>query len=179
MKTRTSLELENIKTSWYITEDGIVCWNRNAKKGICAGDQVGLSKMKSGHLSCCLTTNKKANCYSIGQVAWFLHNNEWPSNEIDHIDNNPTNNTKANLRLANRAEQCTNRIAGVLGRKNKGIYKRKTKNGYTWRCQLQVNGKQTCLGTFDAKEDAIEFIELAVQMLHKDFANIKSYERLV
>jgi hypothetical protein len=179
MKTRTLLELENIKTSWYIAEDGIVRWNRNAKNGICVGDQVGLSKMKSGHLSCYLTTNKKAKCYSVGRVAWFLHNNEWPTNEIDHIDNNPTNNTKANLRLANRAEQCTNRIAGVSGRKNKGVYKRKTKDGYTWRCQLQLNGKQTSLGTFGAKEDAIEFMELAVQMLHKDFANIKSYERAV
>lgn len=173
MRIKTQLELDAIKSSWYIDDSCVICWARNTKRGKNIGDKVGLSVLKSGHRNIFLNINKKLFGYSESNVVWFLAYGEWPIQEIDHIDGNPQNNKLENLRLATRSEQCRNRISGKTGRANKGVYKREY--GNKWSAQIWVNGVCKNLGTYDSEDEAIEVRELATMMLHGDFANTKSY----
>lgn len=153
--------------------DGVLIWKRNAAGGKKAGDIVGTTSVKSGHQNCYLSFCGKLIGYSLGPVAWFLYTGKWPDGEIDHKDCNPKNNLFENLRVASRAEQCRNRVAGKAGRLNKGVYKRNY--GDKWSAQIWVNGKCKCLGTFDSEEEAVEVRELATELMHGEFANKMSY----
>jgi hypothetical protein len=175
MKTRikTQLELDAIQSSWYLDDMCVIRWKRNASGGKRIGDLVGLSKLKSGHRNVFLYVNKKLIGYSESNIVWFLKKGEWPEKEVDHIDGNPQNNKLENLRLATRSEQTRNRIAGKFGRANKGVYKREY--GNKWSAQIWLNGICKNLGTFDSEEEAVEIRKLATEMMHKEFANTKSY----
>jgi hypothetical protein len=172
MKKRSPQELNHIAASWEMRE-GVLVWKRNANGGKKIGDPVGLTTLKSGHTNCFLTHNGKLIGYSVGQVAWFLYTGQWADGEIDHKDCNPQNNVFKNLRLADRSEQCRNRVAGRKGRVNKGVYKRDY--GNKWSAQIWVNKRCIHLGTFDSEDEAVEVRELAADMLHGEFANKMSY----
>ena len=151
----------------------MLLWKRNANGGKKAGDLVGVTTSKSGHQNCFLTFSGKLVGYSVGQIAWFLYTGKWPDEEIDHKDCNPKNNMFENLRLANRSEQCMNRVSGRKGRANKGVYKRDY--GNKWSAQIWINKRCVNLGTFDSEDEAIEVRELATTMLHGCFSNKMSY----
>ena len=155
-------------------QDGVLVWKRQTNRGKNIGDPVGLTILPSGHLNCVLSVNKRLVGFAVGQVAWFLYHEKWPNEEVDHIDCNPQNNKKENLRLANRSEQNSNKIAGKNGRANKGVYL----NNRTGKYYAQIWFKQRCtnLGSFDKLEEAIEVRMLANEMLHGNFANNMSYE---
>jgi hypothetical protein len=172
IKIRPDFELNRIKEAWEISNEGILMWISGYKKE----KPVSLQTLKSGHQNCFLFLNGKSKGYSTGQISWYLYTGEWPMLEIDHIDGNPRNNKKENLRLATRSEQCRNRIAGKDGRKNKGVYKREY--GNKWSAQIWINGICKNLGTYDSEEEASEVRELATIMFHGEFANIKSYKEI-
>jgi hypothetical protein len=172
LKKRSDSELANIASSWDM-QDGVLVWKRKASGGKNIGDAVGITTLLNGHQNCYLSFNGKLIGYSVGQVAWYLYTGEWPSEEVDHIDANPQNHSKENLRLSNRQQQCMNRISGKAGRLNKGVYKREY--GERWSAQIWVNGKCKCLGTYDSESEAVQARIEATKMLHGDFANIKSY----
>ena len=170
IKIRSEDELEKIRNSWKISDDGILMWISGFK----TGKPVGVQTTKKEHQICYLFINGKLKGYSVGQIAWYLYYGKWATQEIDHIDCNPKNHKKDNLRLATRSEQCRNRISGKAGRANKGVYKRKY--GNKWSAQIWTDGKCKNLGTYDSEEEAIEVRMLATEMMHKEFANTKSYE---
>jgi hypothetical protein len=173
MKYRSPEELQHIKSSWEMSEDGFLIWARDANGGKKKGDKVGLSVLKSGHENCVITFNKKSIGYSVGQVAWFLYYGEWPQLEVDHINTNPKDNRKENLRLATRSQQLINRIAGKKGRKNKGVYKREY--GNKWAARIWVNGKPKNIGLFNSKIEAVEARIKAAKMIQGEYANFMSY----
>lgn len=166
-------ELTFIKSSWKMNENGNLVWARKTNRGKNIDDLVGLATKKSGHQVCFVWFKQKLRGYSLAKVAWFLQKGFWAESEIDHIDNNPQNNRIENLRLANRSQQMRNRVAGKIGRKNKGVYKREY--GEKWSAQIWVNGKCKCLGTFDSEEKAVEARKFATLELHGEFANLSSY----
>lgn len=63
---------------------------------------------------------------------------------VDHIDRDPTNNRRSNLRYATRQQQLQNRgFKGVS----------QIKSG-KWQARIMVNGVRKYLGLFDSKEEA-------------------------
>jgi hypothetical protein len=170
IKKRTESELNRIKQAWNMSDDGILMWIDGFKKG----KPVGIQTLKNGHQNCYLSVEGILKGYSIGQIAWFLYYGIWPMQEIDHIDCNPKNHKKENLRLATRSEQCKNRIAGKMGRVNKGVYKRNY--GNKWSAQIWTNGICKNLGTYESEDEAIEVRQLATEMMHGEYSNTKSYE---
>jgi hypothetical protein len=74
--------------------------------------------------------------------------------QVDHIDNNRSNNHITNLRWATSKENSHNR---KLSNKNtsgtKGVYWNKNTN--KWKAQININGKRINLGSFINKDDAI------------------------
>mgnify|MGYP006053658497 CR=1 FL=1 len=90
-----------------------------------------------------------------------------PNEIVDHIDRNPLNNTRANLRLATKSQNAINTplnkrntsgIKGVTLRKNKFI------------AQIRVNGKNLYLGIYSTAEDASKSYNDAAQRYFADFA---------
>ena len=87
---------------------------------------------------------------------------------IDHIDNNPQNNQKSNLRLSDKQKNNINRkhnknnIVGV-----KGVSK--TKNGLYFS-RIMVNGTSKYLGCFSSLEDAKLAREKAEKNIFGEFA---------
>jgi hypothetical protein len=171
MKIRTEEELNFIKKSWQMTNDGILMWITGRKKGL----PVCLQTSKRGGQTCNLLVNQKLIGYSVGQIAWFLYYGEWPNGEIDHIDTNASNHKKENLRIANRQQQSINRVSGKKGRMNKGVYKRSY--GNKWMAQIWIDGKCKCLGTYDTEEEAVQVRIEATKSLHGKFANLQSYRK--
>lgn len=89
--------------------------------------------------------------------------------EVDHIDCNPLNNQRGNLRIATRAENQRNRGRTKNNASgHKGVYwiplmKR-------WRAQVRVNGKLIHLGYSDLLESARTAYREGAERYHKEFA---------
>ena len=73
---------------------------------------------------------------------------------IDHINHNPLDNRKCNLRVCTQQQNCINKVKqsnNTSGHSGVGWYKKYNK----WRARIQVNGKQILLGYFEDKNEAI------------------------
>ncbi len=87
---------------------------------------------------------------------------------VDHINGDKLDNRRVNLRLATPAQSVFNRrCTSTTGAK--GVYKAK-RFGY-WGAKVMHNYRVRCLGTFPSFEEAVEFRQLAAEMLHGEFAN--------
>jgi hypothetical protein len=90
--------------------------------------------------------------------------------KVDHINGNGMDNRIENLRPATEAENAQNRALMSTNKTGfKGVRTHKRTNRF--QAQIWVRRKYIHLGTFDTKELAAEFLELAREMLHGDYAN--------
>lgn len=89
---------------------------------------------------------------------------------VDHINRNPLDNRRENLRIVTNAENL----------KNKGVYKKsKTRvKGVRWdeerrkfRAQIQVDKKKIMIGQYDTLEEAKEAYRQASIKYHGKFAS--------
>lgn len=91
--------------------------------------------------------------------------------QVDHIDNNPLNNQRSNLRKCSLSENHRNRS---MARNNstglKGVYFHKRDK--CWTSCIGVNGKQIWLGKFKKKTDARNAYVAAAKKYHGEFANV-------
>ena len=126
---------------------------------------------------------KKAGCWSGHHVTVGINRKHHPLARIiflmqhgylpeivDHADCNPMNNNISNLRAATKAENQRN--SGMFAHNTsgfKGVMWHKTHK--KWIGRIKVNGKSKHLGTFNSKEEAAEFVQLARKQLHGQFAN--------
>jgi hypothetical protein len=89
--------------------------------------------------------------------------------QVDHIDGNPLNNQKSNLRICTLKENCRN----VEKRKHcSSIYKGVHFEKYTkkWRAQITVNNKEIKLGRFLNEKDAAIAYDKAAMFYFKEFS---------
>tara|TARA_R110001592_G_C12859061_1_gene722643 strand:- start:158 stop:640 length:483 start_codon:yes stop_codon:yes gene_type:complete len=103
--------------------------------------------------------------YYIHRVIYKFNNPEWDmtysfDNEIDHFDNNKSNNNIENLRIVNRSKNQQNTLS------TKGYYWKKKNNKY--QAQIRVNNKQHYLGLYDTEEEAREAYLIAKEKYHID-----------
>lgn len=91
--------------------------------------------------------------------------------KVDHIDGNPLNNQKNNLRFCSSSQNMMNR--GVNPRNSTGLKGvSKTRDPNKWRSSISISKKTIHLGTFNSPEDAYHaYCEAAVK-LHGEFANL-------
>ena len=87
---------------------------------------------------------------------------------VDHIDGNPLNNRRANLRVCSPSK---NAISKRRYEKNKsgykGVYQRETGK---YRAQIQIEHKKITLGQFDTPQEAYEAYCEAARRYHGEFA---------
>lgn len=89
------------------------------------------------------------------RVAWAIHWGGWPSEQIDHVNGNVSDNRIQNLRSVSNAEnqrnQCTpkNNSSGAVG----VTYNQRYDN---WRAFITAKGKKLHLGCFRDFNDALK-----------------------
>lgn len=107
--------------------------------------------------------------YKAHRLAWFYIYGEWPQGEIDHKDRNKSNNAIANLRVATRNQNLMNssmrsdNSSGVTGI----VWDQSRKR---WRVRVHHNGKETHLGRYKSKDDAIGARASAEAKFYGEFA---------
>ena len=95
--------------------------------------------------------------------------------QVDHIDGDPTNNRRANLRLCSHADnhknlrKPTNNTSGY-----KGVSWCKQKK--RWQSKIRAGGKQYHLGRFDTPEQAKAAYDAAAERLFGDFKRASEHE---
>lgn len=92
--------------------------------------------------------------------------------EIDHIDGNGLNNTRANLRVCTHSQNLMNigkRSNNTSGFKGVSFDKQLKK----WLASIHINCKQKNLGLFATAEDAYKAYCDACIKYHREFSNIK------
>ena len=100
--------------------------------------------------------------------------------DTDHIDGNPLNNTRKNLRICTHTENCRNRKIGTNNSSNfKGVSWDKGTD--KWRSRIYLNNMAIHLGFHDDKIHAAKEYNKAAIKYHGDFARlniIPSMEKL-
>lgn len=92
----------------------------------------------------------------------------WPQGMVDHINGDPLDNRRANLRLVDRKGNAQNRrrasrnsSTGYLG-----VCRTRRSQKFPFRARIRVDGKQFDLGGFETAEAAYEAYVAAKRRLH-------------
>lgn len=133
------------------------------------------NRVKTGDIAGTLTTNGyiaitiSAKIYYAHRLIFLYHHGYLPK-EIDHRDENKSNNRIENLRECTRSQNTFNTklmSTNTSGHKGVGWIKRDK----MWEAKIRVNGKIIFLGYFDDKEVAAQVVKIERIKLHKEFAN--------
>lgn len=149
---------------YYNLDTGIFTWKFNKSKRVKAGYSAGW--LCDGYRN--IEINNKQ--YKTHRLAWLYVNGEIPTNLIDHIDGNRSNNKIFNLREATyqtNSENYRTPKTNKSGIKNVSWYKNLNK----WVVSISIKKIKKTIGYFDD----LEFAELvAIEARNKyrqEFAN--------
>lgn len=90
--------------------------------------------------------------------------------EVDHVDRNPLNNQKHNLRIVTKSQNAINRSPAKGSSKYRGVYW-KTAN-QKWMAQIKIKNKKHYIGIFDSEEKAALAYNVWAVEIHGEFAEI-------
>ena len=144
----------------YRPETGVFTWVRpqsNRVKLGAAAHSVG----SGGYLRLGVDGER----YLAHRLAWLYVYGQMPDSEIDHINQNKTDNRIVNLRLATRRENAQNvktRATNKSGAKGVSWDVDRKK----WRAQINIDGKRKYLGLFSTVQDAAEAYNLMATTHH-------------
>jgi hypothetical protein len=103
------------------------------------------------------------------RLAYVIMMGVWPTYEVDHYNNDPTDDRWDNLRHATHAQNGRNQKRPKNNTTGyKGVVKRKYNGRY--QASIGVGNKRIILGTFDTAEQAHEAYCKAAAELHGEFA---------
>ena len=92
--------------------------------------------------------------YKTHRIAWLIYYGEWPKNQIDHINQDPTDNRIENLRDVPQAENGKNQHLRSTNKSGyTGVYFYKEQNKYA--ADIRINGVKKWLGYYDTIEEAV------------------------
>lgn len=130
---------------------------------------------------------KKKKCISIHRLIMGVMDCKYPL--VDHINGNPSDNRKSNLRLCSYAENNKNRKASGFSQYlgvavHIGYYKYiNTKGELTMHkrkpsfvAQISIDGKMKNLGRFKNEIDAAKAYNEAAIKHHGEFANLNKFK---
>jgi len=144
-------------------KDGIlynkITRNSRAVKGQLAGSVSGKYRLICLH----------GKPFLVHRVAYYMVHGTCPD-FIDHINGDRFDNRIENLRPATPRQNSCN--IGLNSKNTSGVKGLSwAKKPQKWLACIRYNGKNKNLGYFESKELGAEFLELARELLHGDYAN--------
>lgn len=130
-----------------------------------AGDRPGYLDRSHGYRAICIDGKE----YYEHRLAWLYMTGEWPEQQIDHRNNDRSDNRFSNLRKAAERQNKkslkmhrdgTSGVKGVTWHKKAG----------KWMAQIQSDGKHVYLGLHDSIDEAKEAYNEASKRLHGEFS---------
>lgn len=102
----------------------------------------------------------------------------WPENEIDHVDNNLSNNVFSNLRAATKSQNAQNR-GNRRGTKSryKGVRFDSQRNKWVACIWLHSLKKEKRIGFFSSEEEAAKAYRAEAEVLHGEYFKVPEYQR--
>jgi hypothetical protein len=150
----------------YIPIWGIFIWKISTSNRVAAGSIAG-----------CLTSHEYTKIsidgkkYYAHRLAVFYMTGEWPIEHVDHKNRARSNNKWENIRNATPSQNHGNLEKHIDNTSGiKGVWWNRFRS--KWISQITVQGKRTCLGSFDTKEEAAEAYAKAANEKFKEFARI-------
>ena len=108
------------------------------------------SRVKIGEPAGCLNAEDrrvvKINkvVYFTNRLIWMWHHGTDPGElEVDHIDENKSNEHISNLQLLTGREN--------IEKRGEGVYKKNKK----WAAEVRINGKRHYLGVYETRDEAV------------------------
>lgn len=124
----------------YDPETGTFRWKIARGSGVRAGDIAG-SRNARGYKY--ISINNAP--YRAARLAWLIMTGDWPKDQIDHKDRDPTNDRWGNLRDVNNSQNQHNQdAAGSYWDKSRG----------QWAVKIRNNNVTRFLGRFETEEEA-------------------------
>jgi hypothetical protein len=103
------------------------------------------------------------------RLAWFYVYGQWPSDQVDHINGDRSDNSLKNLRLASQSQNsCNGALRSTNSSGYRGVSWSKEKN--KWVSRIVKERKQYVLGYFASKEEAYYAYLKAARELHGDYS---------
>jgi len=134
----------------YDPETGVFTWLSDRGGGISMGDIAGGNDGRGYIRIRVMGKRHKAH-----RLVWLYVYGRFPSQHMDHINRNPSDNRLCNLREVNDSQNAQNR--DVHKNSKSGIKGVRWHTQFSkWHVRLMVNKKQNSLGLYDTLEEAID-----------------------
>jgi hypothetical protein len=101
------------------------------------------------------------------RLAWYFVHGEFPKNNIDHINCDPSDNRIENLRDISQAINSQNSRTARVNNKSGYLGVHFAKGSNKWTSQITINRKCKSLGLFETPEKAYEAYLKAKRELHE------------
>jgi hypothetical protein len=166
-----NLTAEQARTIWsYDPETGLLTWKIDPGRRRKPGDVAGW--VQKGPKGDRLKVAYNNTDYMAHRVVWLIVTGEWPTHEVDHINEDATDNRWINLRAATSSQNLRNRGPQ---RNNTTGYKGVTydKKRDCYIAGVKLNGYRHNLGTFRTPEDAYAAYCAKADELHGEFVKKK------
>ena len=123
--------------------------HRTVKRGDIAGGIHQLSQ----HSKAYIRIGILGKYYSAHRLAWFYMTGYWPSEDIDHINQDSLDNRWINLRECSHQENGKNQKKYINN--TSGVVGVHLRSSGKWRARIFHKGKHINLGHFDSFDDAV------------------------
>lgn len=144
----------------YDQHTGLFTWKVSA--GTAKAGSVAGTPHERGYIQ----VGVRGKRYFAHRLAWLMTHAVWPSDQLDHINGDPSDNRLVNLRECNTAEN----------QQNQGLHRDNT-SGFTgvtwhasrgrWQAQIKAHGRNLYLGLHESPEQAYEAYLAAKADLHR------------
>jgi len=125
---------------------------------------------KRGYIVCRKRGDKKKINIPIGRIIMNVVGIK--DVQVDHIDHNPLNNCRSNLRVVTNAQnQMNSRKRVGCSSKYKGVSNRYNK----WRVYIKLNGESIYLGSYNDEIEAAKVYDKKAKELFGEYASLNFF----
>lgn len=148
----------------YDTETGDFTWRQTRSRGAMAGSTAGCPR-PDGYIK----IKVDGVNYLAHRLVWLYVHGKWPTGEIDHKDEDKSNNCLRNLQDGSRSQNQHNQSAPMVDASSG--YRGVSACSGKYRARIKVDGVTHALGYFDSPEAAHMAYMKAKKQLHPSWSH--------